>query len=391
MFDTHEHQQLRETTRRLIDEHVNPYCDEWEEAGRFPAHEVFKKFGDAGLLGITKPEEYGGLGLDYSYEVAFALELGHIAAGAISMAIGVQTDMCTPALAEHGSDELRREWLAPSIAGDLVGCIGVTEEGSGSDVSSVKTFARKDGDDYLISGNKMFITNGMQADWMCMLCNTSEEDGPHHNKSLIVVPLDAKGVTRDGPLKKLGMHASDTARLYFDEVRVPQRHRIGEENRGFIYQMEQFQEERLLGSAKSICFLEDIIHETIVYTRQRQAFGQSILDNQVVHFKLAEMQTEVETLRALTYRAVEKYVAGEDVTTLASMAKLKCGQLTQTIPSACLQFWGGQGFLAENRVSRVYRDTRVASIGGGANEVMLQVICKQMGILPKRRGWPHNE
>ena len=385
MFDTPEHQHLRATTRRIIDLHINPFCAEWEDAGMFPAHQVFSKLGEAGLLGITKPEAFGGLGLDYTYEVAFAEELGHIKSGGVSMAIGVQTDMCTPALARHGSDELRAEWLAPSIAGELVGCIGVTEEGSGSDAASVRTVARKDGGDYVISGNKKYITNGMQADWMCMLCNTDNENGPHRNKTLIVVPLSAPGVERQGPFKKLGMHASDTAQIFFDDVRVPQRYRIGEENRGFVYQMEQFQEERLLAGAKYICFLEDIIEETIEYTRERKVFGHPILDNQVVRFKLAELQTEVETLRSLLYRAVDEYTRGEDVTKLASMVKFKVGQLTQTIPSACLQYWGGAGYMAENRISQVFRDTRVASIGGGANEIMLEIICKKMGIHPGRK------
>jgi len=385
MFETHEHRQLRATTRRIIDEHINPHCDAWEDAGGFPAHEVFRKLGEAGLLGISRPTEYGGLGLDYTYEIAFAEELGHIRSGGVGMAIGVQTDMCTPALARYGSDALRREYLAPTIAGALVGCIGVTEEGSGSDVSSLRTTAVRDGDDYVITGNKMFITNGMQADWMCMLCNTSDENGPHRNKSLIVVPLDADGVTRRGPLKKLGMHASDTAQIFFDSMRVPRRNRIGEENRGFIYQMEQFQEERMLSVAKSLCLLEDLIQETIGYTRSRKAFGHAILDNQVVRFRLAELQTEIEALRALLYRAVEKYVAGEDVTTLASMAKLKAGQLTQILPSACLQYWGGQGYMAENRITRAFRDARLTSIGGGANEVMLEIICKRMGTFPGRQ------
>ncbi len=384
MLFTHEHEELRRTTRKVIEAHVNPFVDEWEKAGIFPAHQVFRKFGEAGLLGITKPTEYGGLGLDWSYEFVFAEELGHIRCGGVGMAIGVQTDMCTPALAKHGSDELRREWLAPAIAGEVVGCIGVSEEGAGSDVASLKTHARKDGDDYVITGSKMWITNGTQADFMCMLANTSTEGGPHRNKSLIVVPMKSKGVTVARRLDKLGMHSSDTAQLFFDEVRVPQRNRIGEENKGFIYQMEQFQEERLIAAAKGITTLEDIIAETIEYTRERKAFGRSILDNQYVQFKLAELQTEVECLRGLTYMAVERFIAGEDVTRLASMAKYKVGKLASSIPSECLQFWGGQGYMNENRISRVYRDIRLSAIGGGANEIMLQIVSKLMGMHPRR-------
>lgn len=380
MIETHEHRQLRETARRVIETHVNPFVDEWEAAGIFPAHDVFRRFGEAGLLGITKPVEYGGLGLDYTYEFAFAEELGHIKCGGVSMAVGVQTDMATPALAKHGSDALRREWLAPAIAGEAVGCIGVTEEGAGSDVASLKTFARRDGGDYVINGSKMFITNGVQADFMCMLANTGSEGGPHRNKSMIVVPMKTKGVTVLRKLNKLGMRSSDTAQLYFDEVRVPVANRIGEEGKGFVYQMEQFQEERLIAACKGITALEDVISETVEYTRERKAFGGSLIDNQYIQYKLAELLTEVQALRGLTQMAVEKYAAGEDVTMLASMAKYKVGTLATRVPSECLQFWGGQGYMEESRISRMYRDLRLSGIGGGANEVMLRIIARLAGM-----------
>jgi citronellyl-CoA dehydrogenase len=380
---TQEHDALRDTVRRFIDAEVNPYVDEWEEAEIFPAHELFKKMGDLGLLGVAKPAEFGGMGLDYSYATVMAEALGHIRCGAVPMAIGVQTDMATPALAKHGSDEVRREFLGPSIAGDFVACLGVSEVGAGSDVASIKTTARKDGGDYVINGGKMWTTNGTQADWMCLLANTG--DGPvHRNKTLICMPMDSKGVSTR-KLKKIGMNASDTAQCFFDEVRVPQRWRIGEEGMGFTYQMQQFQEERLWGAVSGIVGMEEVIAETIEYTRERKAFGQSILDNQVVHFRLAELATEVELLRSLIYRAVEGYVNGEDMTRLASMAKLKAGRLLREVNDACLQFWGGMGFTWENRVSRAYRDGRLASIGGGADEVMLSIICKHMGTLPTRR------
>jgi len=297
------------------------------------------------------------------------------------MAIGVHTDMATPALARHGSDDLKREFLAPAIAGDQVVCLGVSEPGGGSDVAAVKTLARPDGDDYVISGSKMWITNGMKADWCCLLANTS--DGPaHRNKSLIVVPMHEKGITRQ-KIHKIGMDSSDTAQLFFDEVRVPKRHVIGEVGMGFTYQMQQFQEERLWGAASSLRGLDRIIDATIAYTRQRAAFGKSILDNQTVHFRLAELRTEVEALRALTYRAVELYVAGGDVTRLASMAKLKCGRLVRETTDACLQYWGGMGYTRDNDVSRAWRDNRLVSIGGGADEVMLGIICKLEGTLPR--------
>ena len=385
MLFTEEHEAIRRTIARIVKEEINPHVDEWEKAGRYPAHQVMKILGKAGLLGITRPPSFGGLGLDYSYETVMAEELGHVAAQGVSTSIGVQTNMCCPALAKNGSDELRREFLVPLIAGDMVGAIGVSEEGAGSDVASIRTHARRDGDDYVINGGKMWITNGAQADWICLLCNTGEEGAPHRNKSLIVVPMKTKGVTVARVLDKLGLRCSDTAQIFFDEVRVPVRNRIGEEGKGFTYQMEQFQEERLYGATRSITQLEDAVAMTAEYTGQRQAFGQALLDNQWIQFKLAEWQTEIEALRSLIYRAVEIYVNGGNVTRLASMAKLKAGQLLQVIPSGCLQFWGGQGFMWENPVSRIYRDSRISSIGGGANEVMLQIIAKDMGLSHRQR------
>ena len=381
---TQEHEELRRSLQKFIDAEINPHVDEWEAAGIFPAHDLFKKMGNAGFLGICKPVGFGGSGLDYSYSMVMAEELGRITCGGVPMAIGVQTDMATPALARFGSDEVRREFLAPSIAGDYVACLGVSEVGAGSDVASIRTTARKVGGDYVINGGKMWTTNGTQADWMCLLANTG--DGPvHQNKSLICVPMKTKGVQVARKLDKMGMWSSDTAQIHLDDVRVPQRFLVGKENEGFTYQMKQFQEERLWAGARGLKGMERIINATIDYTRGREAFGQSILDNQVVHFRLAELATEVELLRSLVYRAVELYIAGNDVTRLASMAKLKAGRLGRVVADSCLQYWGGMGFMNETPVSRAYRDTRLGSIGGGADEIMLTIICKFMGTLPGAR------
>ena len=390
---THEHREVQKTLKRLIDEDINPHVDEWEEAGIFPAHEVFKKLGNLGLLGLTKPEAYGGAGLDYSYSLAMAETLGHIHCGGVPMAIGVQTDMCSPALARFGSPELCAEFLVPAIAGDMVGCIGVSEPGAGSDVSAIKSHARKDGDDYIISGQKMWITNSLQADWMCMLVNTGE--GPaHKNKSLVMVPMRegrggklTPGIEVAKKIRKIGMNSSDTGLIYFDEVRVPQRNRIGGEGQGFIYQMQQFQEERLWAAASTLQGLNNCIEDTIAYAQERKLFGATLADQQWVQFKLAEMKTDVEALRALTYRACELYVQGQDVTELASMAKLMAGRLNRSVVDGCLQFWGGMGYSYDTRISRAYRDGRLGSIGGGADEVMLGILAKIMGIAKRP---PHN-
>jgi citronellyl-CoA dehydrogenase len=379
---SHEHHELQRSVKRWIDEQINPHVDAWEAAGIFPAHQVFKQMGDMGWLGLCKPIDNGGLGLDYSYGAVLAEALGHMHCGGVPMAIGVQTDMATPALAEHGSAELRAEFLTPAIKGELVACLGVSEVGGGSDVASIKTTATKDGDDYIINGGKMWTTNGTQADFCCLLANTSE-GAPHRNKSLIIVPMNTPGITVSKPLKKMGMHSSDTAQLYFDHVRVPRRYLIGEEGMGFIYQMEQFQIERLWGAMNNVGMAQRAIDTTIAYTRERQVFGRAVLDNQSVHFKLAEYQADLECLRAVCWQAIEHIVDGGDATYLATVAKLKAGRLIRTIADGCLQYWGGMGYVDESPISRIYRDGRLTSIGGGADEVMLQILCKSMGILPR--------
>ncbi|MBT8139889.1 MAG: acyl-CoA dehydrogenase family protein [Gammaproteobacteria bacterium] len=381
---TEQHEAIRRTTAQFIDKEINPYCDQWEAEGMFPAHELFKKLGDLGLLGICKPEAYGGMGLDYSYQIVFCEELGRITSGGVSMAIGVQTDMATPALANFGSDYVREAFLGKAISGEAVFSIAVSEPHAGSDVAAIKTVAEKDGDDYIINGSKMWITNSTQADYLCLLANTGG-DNKHSSKSLIVVPTNASGISLSEKLDKLGMRSSDTAQIFFDNVRVPQKNLIGSEGAGFVYQMQQFQEERLFAAATNLKGMEWCINKTIDYTRERQIFGKSVLDNQVVHFRLAELQTEVEALRALTYDAVEGYINGDDVTLKASMAKLKSGRLCREVSDACLQYWGGMGYMWDNPVARAYRDMRLASIGGGADEVMLSIISKFMGTMPSSK------
>jgi citronellyl-CoA dehydrogenase len=390
MILSHEHKELYRTVMKFVQDELNPHVAQWEKDGIWPAHEVLRKMGRLGFLGINKPESVGGQGLDYSFQMLFAQALGNCLAGGVPMGVGVVTDMATPALARFGNPSLQQEYLAPVIAGEMCCSIAVSEAGAGSDVASIKTTARKVGGDYVINGSKMWITNGTQSDWACMLVNTGEGK-VHSNKSLIVVPLDAKGIDRRTKLDKLGMRSSDTAMIFLDEVHVPQRNLIGQEGMGFTYQMMQFQEERLYAAASGIDGLFNLIDETVDYARQRQAFGQSLLDNQVVHFRLAELRTEVESLKALTWQACEEYVAGGDAVMLASMAKLKAGRVAREVTDACLQYWGGQGFMWDNAISRAYRDTRLVSIGGGADEIMLGIICKLMGTLPSRKQYQANK
>jgi citronellyl-CoA dehydrogenase len=383
LLRTDEHKAIFETTRQFVEQQINPRTAAWEREGIWPAHEIMAKLGALGLLGINKPPEFGGQGLDYSYHLEFARALGHCNIGAVPVAIGVQTDMATPALARFGSDELRREYLAPALSGEMVASIAVSEASAGSDVAGIKTTARKVSGDYVINGSKMWITNGTQADWACMLCNTEGLEGPHKNKSLLIVPLDAKGVDRSQKLDKLGLHASDTAMIFLDEVKVPQRNLIGEEGKGFTYQMQQFQEERLFTAAFAVPALDRVLADTVSYTRERKIFGGSVLDKQYVYFRLAELATELEALRSLMDRAAAQLVAGEDATLLVSMVKLKFGRLAREVPDACLQFWGGQGFMRESSPAQFYRDLRAAPIGGGADEVMLEIIAKRLGYRDK--------
>ncbi|XP_042234233.1 probable acyl-CoA dehydrogenase 6 isoform X2 [Homarus americanus] len=380
-FYNEEQQKLQNAIKKLIDKEINPHVDEWETAGMWPAHKIMKLFGQAGFLGINKPVEYGGLDLDYKYQAAFNEALGGICAPGVGMGIGVQTDLTTPALARFGSEYLKREFLAPSISGDVVSCLGVSEPDAGSDVAGLQTSARHHGEDLIINGQKMWITNSWQADWICLLLNTSAGP-PHLNKSLVCVPMKTPGIHLTKMIDKLGMRSSDTGQIFFDEVRVPAKNIIGEEGKGFTYQMLQFQGERMAMALSGLEPMKMCIQETLDYIRERKAFGQPLLNNQYLHFRLAELETELECLRSIIYRAVELYVHGEDITRLASMCKLKVGRLTREVADSCLQMWGGMGFTNEILVSRLCRDLRLFSIGGGADEVMLTIICKFMGTLP---------
>ncbi len=383
LYFNQEHEMFRQMVRRFVENEINPYVEKWEEERIFPAYELFPKAGALGLLGITYPEEYGGSGLDYWYETVMLEELGRTNCAGIPMAIAVQTDMATPALAMHGTHEQKEKFLKPAIAGTAVFSIAVSEPDAGSDVAAIRTRAEVDGDDYIINGSKMWITNGTQADYLTLLARTSGDYG-FKGMSLIIVPTDTPGFSVSKKLEKLGNHSSDTAILSFDNMRVPQANRIGPEGMGFILQMQQFQKERLSGVIMSTAGMEKIIRMTIDYCRQRQTFGKPLIDNQWIHFKICELLTEVEALRQLAYHCVRTLVAGEDVTKEASMAKLKAGRLAREVADTCLQFHGGMGYVEEYPMARYFRDARLLSIGAGADEIMLGIIAKYEGILPGR-------
>lgn len=383
LYFNQEHQMFRQMVRRFVENEINPHVETWEEARIFPAHDLFKRAGDLGLLGIVYPEAYGGSGLDYWYETVMLEELGRANCAGVPMAIAVQTDMATPALAMHGTHEQKEKFLKPAIAGTAVFSIAVSEPDAGSDVAAVRTRATVDGEEYVINGAKMWITNGTQADYLTLLARTSGDYG-FKGMSLIIVPTDTPGFSVSKKLEKLGNHSSDTAILSFDNVRVPQANRIGAEGMGFMLQMQQFQKERLAGAIMSSAGMEKIIRMTIDYCRQRHTFGKPLIDNQWIHFKLCELLTEVEALRQLAYHCVRTLIAGEDMTKEASMAKLKAGRLAREVADTCLQFHGGMGYVEEYPMARYFRDARLLSIGGGADEIMLGIIAKYEGILPGR-------
>ncbi len=378
-FYTPEQRAFQNTIRDFFRKEIAPHVEEWERARSFPAHEVFRRCGELGMLGIPYDPKYGGAGLDYSWNAAYIEAVAESCpCNGIPMALLVQTDMCTPAMHEFGSDDLKCRWLAPSIRGEAVGAIGVTEPGAGSDVFSIETRARRDGDHYVVNGRKIFITNGAQADYVTTLVKTNPERG-YHGFTLLVIPTDSPGFSVARKIDKVGNHCSDTAELVFDDVRVPVANRIGDEGEGFIYQMRQFQRERIAASIGAAAGALMMLAETAEYVKQRRVFGTPLANKQYVQFKLAELRTEIEMLRQLNYHCVRMIVAGEDCTRETSMAKLAAGRLVRKVADWCLQFHGGYGYTDEFRVSRYWRDARLLSIGAGADEVMLQIIAKMEG------------
>ncbi|MCP4681117.1 MAG: acyl-CoA dehydrogenase [Desulfobacterales bacterium] len=378
MYFTKEHELVRQAVRDFVKREIQPNMDEWEEKGESPLHDLFKKLGDLGFLGIRYDTAYGGQGLDYWYELVFLEEISHIQGLGLPIAIAVQTHMATPAIYEFGSDYLKETYLKPAIAGHMVSAVAITEPGAGSDVSALATTARQEGDVYVINGSKTFITNGAQADFLTLLARTSDDPG-YHSFSLFVVPTDLPGFQVSKKLDKLGMRSSDTAELFFDNVRVPVENLIGEEGEGFIYQMKQFQHERYSAIPMGYICAKDIIDLTVGYIKDRIVFGKPLIKRQVLQHHLAEWLTEIECLKALTYHMVRMKSAGLDVTREVTMGKLKAAKVLQEVATGCIQMYGGMGFMNEMLITRYYRDARIISVGGGADEVMCEVIAKLEG------------
>jgi citronellyl-CoA dehydrogenase len=382
-----EHEQFRLTVRRFAEKELAPFADEWEEAELFP-DKVFQRAGELGILGAHFPEDQGGAGGDYWFSVAKAEELPRCQAAGVSMGLLVQSDMATPVISDLGTPEQIDEFLRPALRGEKIASLGVSEPGAGSDVAGIRTVARRDGDDYLISGQKTFITNGTRASFVTLLAKTGPDAGAH-GCSFFLVPTDLKGFVVSRKLKKIGNKSSDTAELFFDHVRVPKRYLLGEENMGFMYLMQNFQTERLIACVSAVSGAQLVLDDSINYGRERVAFGKPIIKREVWQHRFVDLQTKIEAARALTYRVVDRYnderyekkaALSMETVKLISMAKVFVGDVTNEVMDACLQFHGGWGYIEEYRVARAWRDARLFRLGGGTSETMRYYIAKLMGL-----------
>ena len=372
-----DHQALRTTVRKFA-ESLAPHAEAWDEAGIFP-REVFKQAGDLGLLGIRVAPEYGGSGLDWWYTATYVEELVRTRSAGLNMALMVQSDMATPIIHEIGSEELKREFLAPAVAGDKIAALGVSEPGGGSDVAAIRTTARRDGDDYVINGQKLWITNGTRADFITLAVRTGE-DG-YGGVSLLVFPTDVPGFHVGRSIKKIGNKCSDTAEIFFEDCRVPRRYLLGEENQGFLHIMTNFQGERLVAALGCVAGMQLAVEEAIAYGNDRTAFGRPVAKFQVWRHKLVEHLTAIEAARRLSYFAVDKVMQDSaGATREITMAKLFAGDLAQQVMYDCLQLHGGFGYTTEYPIGRAWTDTRLITIGAGTSEVMKEILVKLHGL-----------
>ncbi len=374
---TDEHEQLRESIRGFAQKELAPHAEEWEET-TFP-DSVFTRMGELGFLGLDKPEEYGGQGGDYYSALVLAEEIGHSGSGGLAMGVAVQTDMAMPPILAFGTEEQKRQWAEPAIKGQKILCLGITEPDAGSDVKGIKTRAVKDGDEYVINGSKTYITNGHRAHVIVLVTKTDADAG-YDGFTLFLVPMDAPGVIREKRLEKLGMHASDTALLAFQDVRVPESAVLGQVGRGFYHIMWELQGERLIGAAGSVAGAQRVFERTLEYAKERTAFGRAIGNFQVTRHKFAEMATKIETARQMVYMTAWRQQNGDYPVREISMAKLYASRIACEVADECIQIHGGAGYMREYGVERAWRDLRLNRIGAGTDEIMLEVIGRSYGL-----------
>jgi citronellyl-CoA dehydrogenase len=382
-----EHNQFRQTVRKFAEKELRPFIDEWEKAETFP-NEVFKRAGELGVFAAHYPEEHGGGGGDFWFSVAKSEELVAGGMAGVTMGLLVQGDMATPVISDLGTKEQIAEFLTPAIHGEKIAALGVSEPNAGSDVAGIQTWAKKDGDDYVINGAKTYITNGTRADFVTLLVKTNPEAGAH-GCSFFLVPTKTKGFSVAKKLKKIGNHSSDTAELAFEDMRVPKRYLLGEENMGFMYLMQNFQSERIIACTSACAGYQHALDMAVAYGRDRKAFGKPIIKREYWQHKFVDLYTKLEAGRALTYKGAEAYNEDKyvkkgqvdlDTVKLISMAKIFVGESGTEILDQCLQFHGGAGYIEEYPIARAWRDNRLFRIGGGTTETLRYYVAKLMGL-----------
>jgi alkylation response protein AidB-like acyl-CoA dehydrogenase len=374
---TEEHEQLRDSVRRFAEKELAPHAEEWEVT-TFPDW-VFTRMGELGFLGLSYPEAYGGQGGDYYSNLVLAEEIVHANSGGLTMGVAVHTDMATPPIHLFGTEEQKQRYLVPAIKGEKIACLGITEPDAGSDVAGIRTRAVRDGDEFVINGSKTYITNGHRADFIVLVTKTDPDAG-YDGFTLFIVDTDTPGFIREKKLEKLGMHASDTALLAFDDMRVPADAILGQEGKGFYHIMWELQGERLIGAAGCVAGAQKCFDKTLEYAMERKAFGRSIGHFQVIRHKFAEMATKIEAARQLTYTTAWRFQNGEYPVREISMAKLFASRMAVEVADECIQIHGGAGYMKEYGVERVWRDMRLNRIGAGTDEIMLDVIGRSYGL-----------
>jgi alkylation response protein AidB-like acyl-CoA dehydrogenase len=374
---TEEHDRLRESIGRFVEKELQPHAEEWEET-TFPDW-VFQRMGELGFLGLSVPEQYGGQGGDYYANLVLAEEITKSNSGGLAMGLAVHTDMAMPPILKFGTEEQKRDWVVPAVRGEKILCLGITEPDAGSDVAGIKTRAVRDGDEWVINGSKTYITNGHRADVIVLVTKTDPDAG-YDGFTLFLVPMDAPGVIREKKLVKLGMHASDTALLAFQDVRVPEGAVLGQVGKGFYHIMWELQGERLIGAAGCVAGAQRCFERTLQYAKERTAFGRQIGKFQVIRHKFAEMATKIESARQMTYVTAWRFQNGEYPVREISMAKLHAARVAVEVADECIQIHGGAGYMREYGVERVWRDMRLNRIGAGTDEIMLDVIGRSYGL-----------
>lgn len=374
---TEEHEMFRKALRKMLDKEAYPYFDLWEQKRDIP-RAFWQKLGENGFLCPMVSEEYGGLGLDFGYSMILTEELERVGAG-LASGISLHSDIVTPYIEAYGTAEQKQKWLPKSVTGELISAVAMTEPGAGSDLAGIGTTARREGDYYILNGEKTFITNGIHADYVVVVCKTDPNAQPAYKGiSLIVVEKGTPGFKRGKKLDKIGLHSADTGELIFEDAKVPAENLLGEEGKGFYYLMDKLQQERLIVAIEVQIEAEEMLKLTTNYVKERKAFGSRIADFQNTQFKLAEMATEIDIGRAYVNSLVEKHIAGEEIVKEVSMAKWWISEMAKRVASECLQLHGGYGYMEEYEIARRYRDIPVAAIYAGTTEIMKGIIAKQI-------------